>query len=612
VAEDTLARLFWRRVEGSPARPAQLVKRQGRWHALTWQQVGRVVRELAVGLLALDVKPGEAVALLARSRAEWVQADFAILSAGGVTVPIYPTYMPEQIAYQVEDADAKVLIVEDAAQLGKALEARDRMRGLRRIVVMEGYEGRLPTVHGWEALRQLGRGGAGTYGAALAERVRDTHPDETATIVYTSGTTGVPKGVVQTHRNHMAMLASVAQVAPVRAGDVHLLFLPLAHSFARLEAFMGVHAGLVTAFAESLDKLREDIREVRPHFLVAVPRLFEKIHAGVQSEVETRSQVARRVFAWAVEVGRKTTRSRMDGRRVPADLALRDWLAHRFVFDRLHQALGGRLRFAVCGGAPLAPEISEFFHAAGIPILEGYGLTESCPVLTFNRLDAFRIGSVGRPVPGVDLRLEPDGELLARGPNIATRGYWRQPEATTEAFGPGGWLRTGDIGRIDGDGFVYITDRKKDIIVTSGGINIAPQAIEQLLRSDPFISQALVYGDRRPYPVALVTVDPVAAAEVARREGFPGTDPAELSRQPFVLRRVERAVAETNAKLPSYARIKRFAVLSAELSEAAEEVTPTQKPRRKRIGEKYAGVLEDLYRRPASTVSPATSPAGAP
>jgi len=594
-AGGTLAATFWSRVERSRDAPAQIVKRGDRWETSTWGEVGTRVRELALGLLALGLRPGEAVALLSRSRAEWVQVDFAIFSVGGVTVPIYPSYTAEQVAHIVNDSEARLLIVEDPPQLAKALEVRGRMPGLGRIVMIDAYDGQDPTLLGWDGLLRLGRDQAQTFGAVLAERVAGISPGDIATIVYTSGTTGPPKGVVQTHRNHVAMLAAMAAVAPAQPGDVHVLFLPLAHSFGRLEAFTGVYLGLTTAFAESLDRLADDIRDVRPHFLLAVPRVYEKVHARILAEVRAGSALRRAVFAWAMGVGRRVSRRRMAAERLPRLLAAAQALAHRLVFARLHAALGGRLRFAVSGGAALSPEIAAFFHAAGIVILEGYGLTESCPVLTFNRLDAFKFGSVGRPVPGVELRLAEDGEILARGASIAERGYWKRPEETALTFGADGWLRTGDIGRIDEDGFLFITDRKKDLIVTSGGANIAPQVVENLLRSDPFISQALVYGDGRPYPVALVTVDPEAATRLARSAGIVWTDPAHLAQQPAVLARVERIIAEKNAHLQSYARIKRFAVLPAELTEEAGEVTPTQKLKRKKVAEKYAGLLESLY-----------------
>jgi long-chain acyl-CoA synthetase len=611
MADSTLTRMFWSRVENGGDRPAQLVKRGGRWQTLTWSEVGGVVRELALGLVAAGVQRGDAVALLSASRAEWVQADMAILSAGGVTAPVYATYPPELIAHIVNDAGTRTLIVENPAQLEKVLEVKGKMPGLERVVVIEGYEGQAPFIWTWDQLRRLGRDNAEALKSDLAGRVTSVRPDDVATIVYTSGTTGPPKGVVQTHANHMAALAAVAEVTQVRAGEVHLLFLPLAHSFARLEAFMGVHVGLATAFAESLDTVAADLREVRPHFFCSVPRFFDKVYAKILAGIEGGSPLKQRIFFWALGVGRDVSRLRQAGQPIPATLGVRHRFAHRLVFARLHEALGGRLRFAVSGGAPLALEIAEFFHAVGILILEGYGLTETCPVLTFNRIDRFKFGSVGQAIPGVELKIAADGEILARGANVATRGYLNQSEATAEAFGPDGWFHTGDIGRVDDDGFLYITDRKKDIIVTAGGANIAPQNIENLLRSDPLVSQAMVYGDRRPYPVALITLNPTETAKVAGKHGLLVTDHAALTRHPAVIDRVGRIVEAKNAALQSYARIKRFAVLPVDFTESAGELTPTQKIKRKVVAARYGDVLESLYesREPAAA---AAVPGGRP
>jgi long-chain acyl-CoA synthetase len=592
---DNLARMFWQRVQESGGADAQMVKRAGVWRRLTWTEVGNGVREIAVGLLALEHHPGDAVGLLSTSRAEWVQTDFAILSTGGVTVPIYATYTPEQIAYIVNDAEVRMLIVENASQLARVLAMREKMPRLQHIVVIDDDETRGAALTGQD-LRRLGRDHASALERALAERVSALDSADVATIVYTSGTTGEPKGVVQTHANHMATLAAVAQIPGVQPGDVHLLFLPLAHSFARLEAFMGVHRGLVTAFAESVDALPHNLREVRPDFVFGVPRVYEKAQARIQAAVEVSPPVARRLFAWALRVGRAVSRYQQKRQPVPARLALAHRVARRAVFSKLHEAFGGRLRFAVSGGAPLSQETAEFFHAAGILIVEGYGLTEACPALTFNRIDFFKFGSVGQTIPGVELRLAADGEILARGPNIATRGYWRKPEATAETFGTDGWLRTGDIGRIDEDGFVYITDRKKEIIVTSGGANIAPQYLERLLRTDPLISHAMVYGDRRPYPTALVTLNPRELTKFAREHGILVTDAARLAEHPLVVARVGQTVDVKNAELQSYARIKRFAVLPADFTEETGELTPTQKVKRKVIAEKYRTVIEALYR----------------
>jgi long-chain acyl-CoA synthetase len=598
MAEDTLPRVFWSRVEKSADQPAQQSKQQGAWVTLTWQQVGDAAREVALGLIALGREKGDAVALLSTSRAEWVQADFAIMSAGCITVPIYPTYPPDLIAYVVNDSRARTLIVEDPGQLAKALEVRAEMPGLDSIVVITGYDAPQPpkSVMTWATLRRLGRDHASAHKSTLAERVASTVSDDIATLVYTSGTTGPPKGVVQTHRNHVAALRASGETTPVTPGWTHLLFLPLAHSFGRLESFLGVYEGLTTAFAESLEKMPENLREVRPHFICSVPRVFEKVYAKVLAGVEAGSPVKQKIFRWAIGVGRQVSRLQQEGKPIPPVLAWKRRLAHKLVFAKLHAALGGRLQWAVSGGAPLARDIAEFFHAAGILILEGYGLTETCPVGTFNRPTRFKFGSVGQPLPGIDLKIASDGEILVKGPNVATRGYFKQPQATADVFTPDGWFHTGDIGRIDADGFLFITDRKKDLIVTAGGMNIAPQNIENLLKADPFISQVMVYGDRRPYPVALVTVSPDELAKFAREQGILTTDTAGLARHPKIVERVGRTVEEKNTQLQSYAKIKKFVVLPADFTQDGGELTPTLKVKRKVVADKYRSVIDDLYR----------------
>ncbi len=595
MAQDTLARIFWGRVETGGEAPAERFKRQGAWRTLSWRELGATVEEVALGFLVLGRRKGEAVALLSASRAEWVQADFAIFSAGCVTIPVYPSYTPGQLAYIVSDAGAKTLIVEDPAQLAKALEVRGKMESVEQIVVIQGYEGRERSIFTWEELRRMGRENRELLKSVLAQRLASTQSDDVATIVYTSGTTGPPKGVIQTHANHVAALQAASQSTKIVQGDVHLLFLPLAHAFARFEAFIGIHRGLTTAFAENLDKVGENLREVCPDFISSVPRVFEKVYARILAGVEAGSPLKKRIFHWAIGVGREVSRLQQARRPIPASLALKHRIAHRLVFAKLHKALGGRLRFCISGGAPLAKEIAEFFHAAGILILEGYGLTETCPVLTVNRPDGFKFGSVGRAIPGVELRIAADGEILARGPNIATRGYFRKPEASAEVFEPSGWFHTGDIGRIDEGGFLFITDRKKDLIVTSGGMNIAPQNIENFLKGDPFISQVMVYGDRRPYPVALITLNPEELRKFAQAEGILATDPALLAKHPRVVERVSRIVEERNASLQSYAKIKKFTVLPADFSQDGGELTPTLKVKRKVVAEKYRDALESLY-----------------
>jgi long-chain acyl-CoA synthetase len=600
MAADTLARMFWEQVERSGDRPAQQFKHGAGWTTITWREVGETVRELALGLLALGRAKGDSVALLSSSRAEWVQADFAIFTAGCVTVPVYPSYPPDLIAYIVNDSGARTIIVEDPAQLAKVLQAREKTPNLEHIIVISDYDAPQPPkmVMTWESLRRLGRENAGTgaLGSLLAERVASTRPTDLATIVYTSGTTGPPKGVMQTHGNHIAAVTASKQATPVEEGWVHLLFLPLAHSFARLESFLGVAHGLTTAFAENLDKVGENLRETRPHFICSVPRVFEKVYGRILAGVEAGSPAKKKIFNWAVSVGRDVSRHQQRGQPVPTTLELKRKIAHKLVFSKLHAALGGRLRWAVSGGAPLSRDIAEFFHAAGILLLEGYGLTETCPVLTFNRPDRYKFGSVGQTLPGVQVQIAADGEILARGPNIATLGYFKQPEATHEVFGADGWFHTGDIGTIDGDGFLFITDRKKDLIVTAGGMNIAPQNIENLLKADPFISQVMVYGDRRPYPVALITVNSDELSKFAREQGILTSEAAAIVKHPKVVERVGRTVEEKNTQLQSYARIKRFTVLPTDFTLDGGELTPTLKVKRKVVSQKYKDAIEELYR----------------
>src|SRR5438477_479776 len=495
---ETLGTMFWSRVEKSTDRPAQMFKRHGAWTTLTWREVGEVVREVALGLIALGRQPGDAVALLSASRAEWVQADFAIFSAGCITVPVYPTYPPDLIAYVVNDSGARTIIVEDPGQLAKVLEVRDKTPGLEHIIVMTGYEATQPPkmVLTWEMLRRVGR---------------------------------------------------------------------------------------------------DNLKEVRPHFICSVPRVFEKVYAKILAGVEAGSPTKKKIFNWAIGVGREVSRHQQRGQPLPAALRLKRAIAHKLVFSKLHAALGGRLQWAISGGAPLSRDIAEFFHAAGILILEGYGLTETCPAGTFNRPTRFKFGSVGQPLDNVEIKIAADGEILIRGANVA-KGYLKQPEATAEVFEPSGWFHSGDIGRLDEDGFLFITDRKKDLIVTAGGMNIAPQNIENMLKADPFISQAMVYGDRKPYPVALITVNPDELAKFARDNGILTTDPAVVVKHPKVLERIGRTVEEKNSQLQSYAKIKKFTVLPLDFSQEGGELTPTLKVKRKVVSTKYMNTIEELYR----------------
>lgn len=589
----SIPQVFFDRAAQRGGKVAHMVKRDGAWQEISWQALRDIVRHVARGLLTLGLQAGDRVAILSDSRAEWVQCDLGIMAAAGITVPIYASSTPDQTAYILQNSGATTMFVDTSAQLDKILAVRDQAPTLKHIVMMtDSPPGADDAILTLADLIQRGRDAADQE-AVLEERLQGLTPEHEATYVYTSGTTGPPKGVVQTHGNHLFMMESCGAITDLDEGDVNLLFLPLAHSFARLESFLGFYKGWTTAFAESIEALSQNMREVRPMLLISVPRVYEKVYATVQAGA-AGSSVKRAIFNWCVGVGRQASRLQQQGQPLPPGLRLKRNLAHRLVFGKLHAAVGGRLRYFVSGGAPLAREIAEFFHAAGLLILEGYGLTETCPALTANRHDNYKFGTVGLALPGVELRLDDDGEILARGPNIA-RGYYQRPEATAEVFLEDGWFATGDIGEIDADGFLRITDRKKDLLVTAGGKNVAPQNIENLLKADPLISQAMVYGDRRPFLTAVLTLDMEAATAYARDLGISGDTVAELAANPQLRVLLEGRVERVNQRLAPYETIKKFVIAREDFSEASNELTPTLKVKRQVVTQKYQAELDELY-----------------
>ena len=589
----SIPQVFFDRAAQRGGKTAHMVKRDGAWQEISWQELRDIVRHVARGLLTLDLQAGDRVAILSDSRTEWVQCDLGIMAAAGITVPIYASSTPDQAAYILQNSGAAAMFIDTSAQLDKILAVRDQVPTLKHIVmIVDNPPGDDESILTLADLIQRGRDAADQE-AVLEARLQGLTPEHEATYVYTSGTTGPPKGVVQTHGNHLFMMESGSAVADIGEGDVNLLFLPLAHSFARFESFLGFYQGWTTAFAESIEALSQNMREVRPMLVLSVPRVYEKVYASVQAGA-AGSAVKQAIFNWCVGVGRQASRLQQQGQPLPLGLRLKQGLAHRLVFHKLHDALGGRLRYFVSGGAPLAREIAEFFHAAGLLILEGYGLTETCPALTANRHDNYKFGTVGLALPGVELRLDDDGEIQARGPNIA-RGYYQRPEATAEVFLDDGWFATGDIGEIDADGFLRITDRKKDLLVTAGGKNVAPQNIENLLKGDPLISQAMVYGDRRPFLTAVLTLDMEAATSYARELGISGETAAELAGNPQVRTLLEGRVERVNQRLAPYETIKKFVIAREDFTEASNELTPTLKVKRQVVTQKYQEELDALY-----------------
>ena len=600
MAYANLAEMFFKRAEELAARPRYRYRVADSWREVTWQTTAERVRAIAAGLIDLGVGPGDRVALLANTRPEWMEIDFAILACGALTVPIYQSNLPAECGYILANSESSVVFVENPKQRAKIEELTRRgfeLDGVRQTVSVRS----VITIEGdpeaGESLATFVKRGRDALGRMLAEidgRVADLERDQLATIVYTSGTTGPPKGVLQTHGNHLATVESLLKLGIAREGDVDFFFLPLAHSFARLIEYYGVAAGTITAFARSIDTLAEDLASSRPHLVPAVPRIYEKLYGRMQGARASGGALRRALFDWAVGVGRARTAYQQAGRPLPTLLAWQDALAHRLVFSRIHQLLGGNIRYMTSGGAPLSREIAEFFHAVGLPVLEGYGLTETTPSLTVNRPERFKLGTVGLPLDCCELRIAPDGEILARGANVAL-GYHRRPEATAESWDREGWFHTGDIGEFDADGFLRITDRKKDLIKTSGGKYVAPQKIENLLKLQPHVSQAVVIGDNRKYCTALITLDQEEAGRWASAQGLRLASPEEMAAHPRVRELIEAEVAAVNRELASYESIKYFRILPRDLSTESGELTPSLKVKRKVMAERYRQQIEEMY-----------------
>ena len=556
--------------------PAYLVESDEGWREVSWDEAARAVEELAHGLLALGVRKGDAFAIMARTNLEWALFDFALAHVGAITAPIYPSSSPKDAAYIAEHSESVGILAEDELpELPPRVEHRLTLADL-------------------DSLRERGRRHAASNPGALEETVAAIAEEDLFTYIYTSGTTGPPKGCMIPHRNYYEMCASVARMQSLLVeGDTVLLFLPLAHNFGRLVHLLGPHLGYTIAFCPDPLRVADVLPDVRPTVFPSVPRLFEKMHTAVVAKFEEETGVKRRLIDWALRVGRRVSLLRQHGRPIPPLLALQHRIADKLVYSKVKDRLGGRLRAAVSGGAPLAQEIAEYFHALDILILEGYGLTECTTACAANRVDRFRFGTVGTAMPDFELRIADDGEILIKGPTIFA-GYYKDEESTRAVLTDDGWLRSGDVGELDQDGFLTVTDRKKDLIVTAGGKNVAPQNLENELKSSRFVSQALVVGDRRPYIVALITLDEPEIRAWAADQGLDG-DLAALARHEAVTSLVREVVDGVNSERSRFEQIKEFAVLPRDFSAEHDEVTPTLKLRRRTCEQHFADEIERLY-----------------
>lgn len=555
------------------------------------------IRDLALGLERMGVGRGDRVAILSESRPEWLVADLAILTLGAVTVPIYPTLTAAQARYILADSGARLALASDRTQAEKLAEVRRDVAGFETIVVVTGevrdLDGSAVTLdevaeRGHSRLRE-------SWGLARQyhDQARQVAPADLATLIYTSGTTGEPKGVMLTHANLVSNVKACCEVLGLGPEDVALSFLPLSHSFERTVAYIYLASGVTLVFAESVDTVARDLGLVRPTMMTGVPRVFEKMQARVLDAVASASAVRRALFRWALAVGAAVSRARLAGRRPPRLAAVQHRLADRLVLSKIRARTGGRVRYLVSGSAPLPRAVAEFFHAVGLRLLEGYGLTETAPVLTVNPPDAPRLGTVGPPIPGVEIRLAEDGEILARGPNVML-GYYHKPDATASVLRDG-WLHTGDVGELDEKGYLRITDRKKDIVVTSGGKKVAPQPIENVLKASPLVAEAVLIGEKRRFPAVLIVPDFAALERRLAELGRPLAPRAELVRRPDVVALYQAAIDEVNRELAQFERLKRFAIVPEEFSIARGELTPTMKVRRRVVEERYRALIEEMY-----------------
>ena len=587
----TIADLLPLAVKKYGDKAAQRYKVGDDWVDASYAELGEAAKEVALGLIDLGIQPGDKVSILAHTRPEWTHACFGILTAGGSLVTIYQTNSPEECQYVLEHSDSRAVFAEDGDQLAKIREIEDRCPELEHIVVMDPGDADIGDAVSLDALRERGRGRDESEWASRYEAVT---PDDICLYIYTSGTTGPPKGCILSHANYRAITDAVVADTVLEEGDSSYLFLPLAHAFAILIQFATFELGAALAYWSRDPKMIiADITQVNPTFFPSVPRMFEKIYTLATSNIEDKEQLAQ-----AVQVGVKVRMMREAGEEVPAELQAGFDQAEEKLFKNVRGLFGTNIRECVTGAAPIASEILEFFYACGVPVMEGYGMTETSTSATVNRPDGnnFRFGSVGKPQKGVEVRIADDGEVLIKGPNIF-QGYYKNEDATKETLEEG-WLHTGDLGRLDDDGFLYITGRKKDIIITAGGKNITPANLENGLKQNRWISQAVVVGDRRPYLIALITLDPEEAPALAEQLGAEDASLPALAQNEAARAEVQKAVDEVNSHVGPVEQIKRFEILDHDLSQETGELTPTLKVKRNVVHEKFADVVNRVYEAP--------------
>jgi long-chain acyl-CoA synthetase len=593
MGDETIGGMLKPRVEKYGDRVMMRRRVGDTWKEISWNEFYDKAKKLGLALISTGINPGDRVAIFSPNSPEWQMVDMATVSIGAADVPLYATITAKQAEYIISDSGSKVVFVGTEDHMKRVLEVRDNLPELKKIVTLDNTTSDHPDVITFDDMLKLGEKNANPD--QFFERLDAVKKDDLATIIYTSGTTGDPKGVMLTHWNLMSNVQTASSIIDVFDTDICLSFLPLSHSLERMSGYYtSVFNGVTIAHARGIDQLVDDIGDVKPHFMVSVPRLYEKIYAGVLANIESEPAIKQKIFNWAVGVGRKVSALKVAHKPIPGMLKMKYNIANKLVFSKIYEKLGGRLRFFFSGGAPLAREIAEFFHAMGIVILEGFGLTETSPVLTVNKPDAIRFGSVGQPIPGVEIKIADDGEILAKGPNVM-KGYWNRPGETAEAL-EGGWFHTGDIGHLDEDDFLFITDRKKDLIVTAGGKNIAPQNIENTLKLDKYIEQVAVLGDKRKFVSALIVPAFPELEAWAKEQGIDTSDMAALVADERVNKMMKEHVDAALKDFDRHERVTKFVLLPAEMTEDSGLLTPTLKVKRKEVNSQFASEIESMYK----------------
>ncbi len=587
----TLVDIF-RNLESLNKPDLHLYKKGGAWLPISSNEFVERVKWLSCGLETLGVKPGDRIALLSENRPEWSTIDFACQCYGVPLVPIFPTMVASQADYLLNDSGSVVAFASTQDQAQKVLDAKSNCPGLKHVVVIDevAFGGILP----YSTVLADGKAAYEKDPSAFDRRADARMPDDLATLIYTSGTTGEPKGAMLTQNNFVSNTLAGCSILPFDSANVGLSFLPLSHVFERLIEYCYYYRGATIAFAESLEKVKDNLLEVNPTLFGAVPRVYEKVYSRIQEKVAKGSPFKQKLFASALEVGKEVLALRAKKQTPGALLAAQHFVFDRLVYGKIREAMGSRFRFAISGGAPLSKELAEFFWAVGIEIYEGYGLTETSPVIAVDCPSAWRLGTVGRILPGVEAKIADDGEILTRGPHVM-KGYFKKPEATKEAIDPDGWFHTGDIGLIDEDGFLKITDRKKELIVNSNGKNIAPAPIESALKNEAFVSQAVLIGDRRKFLSCLFVPDPEKLSAWAEANAAGGKTPEELIADPRILALFQEIVSRWNKGKPHEQMVRKFALIASEFTIEGGELTPKLSVKRRVVDTKYRDLIDALY-----------------